>query len=229
MKCFFKKSDKDAGQLHLRGSNNRVIIIERGVERPIHPKEKIRGLDIVIIGNNNTVKIEMPFNARKSSILVMNNDASIELGRTACFSDVKILCKHGGGQICKIGSDTIINGATIELPESSGLVIGDNCLLSESIKIWGSDGHSILDRDTMEILNPVTGPITVGNQVWIGQSVILTKNARIADNCVIAAGCICCKDYKESNVLIAGNPGQIIRRNIIWDRYNPQALKRRIS
>lgn len=35
---------------------------------------------------------------------------------------------------------------------------------------------------------------------------------------------VACKDYKEDNVIIAGNPGKIIKRNITWDRRNPYHL-----
>ena len=229
MKWLFWKRDREYGNIFMRGSNNRIIIVESGVERPIHPKERIQGLNIFIVGNNNTVKIERPFNAHKSLIIIKNNDVNVELGRTAYFLNANIKCTHGNAQVCKIGRDTTINGAQIELCENSGLIIGDDCLLASDIKIWGSDAHSILDKDTLEILNFSDGPITIGNHVWIGESVILTKKTRIKDDCVVAAGTICCHDYQESNVVIAGNPGKIIRRNIIWDKYNPQALNRRIS
>ncbi len=224
MRWFSKKSDKISGVVQLRGSNNRVIIIECGIERPLHRNANIPGLDIIVVGNNNTIKIEMPFNSHNSSIFIMNDGVNIELGRTSAFSNVKIVCRNGHRQVCKIGCDTTINGAIIELPESSGLIIGEGCLLSDNIKIWGSDGHSIIDADTMEIINPVMEPIVVGNHVWVGESVIFTKNASVAQDSVVGAGTVCCKKYTEPNVIIAGNPGRIIRKNILWNRYNPTKL-----
>lgn len=229
MKQFFKRSDENAGLVHLRGSNNRVIIIEGGIERPIHKSERIRGLDIIVEGNNNTIKIEMPFNANGSTILVMNNNVNIELGRTAGFFETKIVCRYGDGQVCKIGKETTINGASIELPESSGLIIGQGCMLAYNIKIWGSDGHSIIDLNSMNIINHVSGQITVGDYVWIGDCAILTKNVRVADFSVVAAGTVCCKEFTEPNVLIAGNPGNIIRHGIIWERYNPSKLSAKLK
>lgn len=93
-------------------------------------------------------------------------------------------------------------------------------------QILPTDGHSILDTNTGEVLNEPKGAITIGNHVWIAQGVRITKNARIHDNSIIGGGAVAYKDYEESNVVIAGNPGKIVRRNITWDRRNTYFLQR---
>lgn len=99
-------------------------------------------------------------------------------------------------------------------------------MFSNSIQIWPTDGHSILDANTGEILNEPKGYVTIGNHVWVGEAVRITKNARIHDNSIIGGGAVAYKDYEESNVVIAGNPGKIVRRNITWDRRNTYFLQR---
>ena len=45
------------------------------------------------------------------------------------------------------------------------------------------------------------------------------------DNSVVGLGAVACKDYKESNVVIVGNPGKIVKRNITWNRQNSYHLE----
>lgn len=93
-------------------------------------------------------------------------------------------------------------------------------------QIWPTDGHSILDANSGEILNEPKGVVTIGNHVWVGEAARITKNARIHDNSIIGGGAVAYKDYEESNVVIAGNPGKIVRRNITWDRRNTYFLQK---
>lgn len=109
--------------------------------------------------------------------------------------------------------------------EQPSCFIGEDCMLSGLIRIYSADGHSVIDAETDDILNEATEPLQIGNHVWIGEGVRITKNACIHDNCIIAGGAVVCKDYKESGVVIAGNPGKIVKRNITWNRKNPYHLK----
>lgn len=60
----------------------------------------------------------------------------------------------------------------------------------------------------------------------LGKLFALQKNARVGNNCILGGGSVICKNYAEDNVIIAGNPGKIIKRGITWDRRNPYDLKR---
>lgn len=213
--------------IDINGMNNAIIIVENGVERSINENEQIEGLEIVINGNNNVVKIEFPFKANNSRIEIIENDnAYVELGKSEAFHNTYIRVNWGNGQVCKIGKNTTIWSCDIFLDSFGKCVIGEDCQFSDDIKIWGDDGHSILDADTGEILNEPKGAVTIGNHVWVGEAARITKNARIHDNSIIGGGAVAYKDYEESNVVIAGNPGKIVRRNITWDRRNTYFLQR---
>lgn len=210
----------------IKGENNQIIIVENGIERPIGINEEISGLEIKINGNNNLVKLELPIIACNSLIEIGHSDnVHVEIGTTTKFFSVCIHCFLGNSQICTIGKNTTISGAAIHLDEQSSCIIGEDCKLSNSIRIWATDGHAILDNDTGKILNTATEPIVIGNHVWIGEGARITKNARIGNNCIVGGGTVACKDYKEDNVIIAGNPGKIIKRGITWDRKNPYRLQ----
>lgn len=120
---------------------------------------------------------------------------------------------------CKvnIGDNAVINGATLYLQENgTSIDIGEESLLSWGIDIWCSDGHTITDTEGKAI-NP-SYRISIGKHVWIGKDVKIGKNVTIPDNCIVGWGSVVTKSFDEQNVIIAGNPAQIIKRGVNWDR-----------
>ena len=209
---------------NIRGFNNKIIIIENGMERDLRDGEKIDGLDIKVNGDNNLIRLELPIKSKNSLIQIgtdntPNDDVVVDIGTTPRFWNVWIECTVGRKQQCKIGKYTTISGAGFALnDEYASCIVGEDCKLSNSIRIFGSDGHTIIDKDTNECINTPTSPVTIGDHCWIGEAVRITKNARIGNHCIVGGGSVACKDYKEDNVIIAGNPAKIVRRNITWDR-----------
>ncbi len=61
-------------------------------------------------------------------------------------------------------------------------------MISKNVDIWAGDGHALIDTVTGKVINAGGGQITIGHHVWIGANVILTKNAKVADNSVIGTG-----------------------------------------
>ena len=44
------------------------------------------------------------------------------------------------------------------------------------------------------------------------------KKVEIQDGSVVGANSVVTKKFNEPNIIIAGNPAKIIRRNILWKR-----------
>ena len=224
------QSEINGKKYKINGKNNKIIIVDNGKERELKTEEIVDGINIEINGNNNILKIQLPIKADNLSIQIgndiPNDNVYIEIGTFCVFMRLFIRCWWGNGQVCKIGRNTTIWSCDIFLDSFGKCVIGEDCQFSDDIKIWGDDGHSILDANTGEILNEPKGAVTIGNHVWVGEAVRITKNARIHDNSIIGGGAVAYKDYEESNVVIAGNPGKIVRRNITWDRRNTYFLQR---
>lgn len=107
------------------------------------------------------------------------------------------------------------------LNEDALISIGEDCMFSAAIKLWGSDGHSIINLEDNTVCNKSTG-IVIGNHVWICENVRILKNSLVSDNSVIANSSLVCKKFYDSNVIIAGNPANIIKRNIDWKRESPK-------
>ena len=58
---------------NIEGENNKILIIENGIERELRYDEKIEGLDIKIIGKNNTIKIFLPSHFENASFIIGSN------------------------------------------------------------------------------------------------------------------------------------------------------------
>lgn len=76
-----------------------------------------------------------------------------------------------------------------------------NCYISDS------DWHGIYNRT-----RPFrcTKPITLKDNVWLGERVIVCKGVTIGENSVIGAGAVVTKDI-PANVVAAGNPARVIK------------------
>lgn len=95
--------------------------------------------------------------------------------------------------------------------------IGKNCLLSSNILFRPSDGHTIYDIATGEILNK-SKPIVIGDHVWVGAGCTFLKGSNIPNNTIIGTGSLLSKKFVDENTIIAGIPAKVVKRGVGWDR-----------
>lgn len=206
------------------GINNKIVTVdENGKEYEI--TNGFPGFRFLVTGNNCTVKIHTPLISTFTVIECKNDNCYIEIGSSKGPFSVHIECVSGQNQKVIIGKDTTIGDACIVCNEQAQVLIGSDCMLSGMIRIWGADGHSVLDAKTGKILNEATKPLIIENHVWIGEGARLTKKAHIHENSIVSGGAVAYKDYKEKGVIIAGNPGEIVKNSITWGRTDPYHLK----
>ena len=48
------------------------------------------------------------------------------------------------------------------------------------------------------------------------------KNTKISNNSIVGAGTIINKKFEDENVIIAGVPAKIIKKNVNWNRYDTE-------
>ena len=225
---FSKKNDTIQEGYSITGSGNKIIIIdENGSETELSNKEKINGLDIKIEGENNIIKLEMPIKFSDTFIDINKNNNSFIFIKKNCDLTIRHLrCLNSENQRLIIGENTVMYGATIVLDDASCCSIGNNCLCAGGFNIWAGDGHTILDKNTNEILNLSKTKVSIGNNCWIAIDAFFTKNAQIPDWTVVGAKSVVTKLFSESNCVIAGNPAKIVKKNVIWDGNSPHYLFR---
>ncbi len=88
------------------------------------------------------------------------------------------------------------------------VTIGNNCAMAPGVHIYTAT-HPI---DAQErIAGAEYGkPVTIGDNVWIGGRAVINPGITIGNNVVIASGSIVTKNIPD-NVVVAGNPAQIIK------------------
>lgn len=75
-----------------------------------------------------------------------------------------------------------------------------------------SHNHEFSDTSTPMIQQGFTEerPVYIGNDVWIGDRVIILPGVHIGDHSVIGAGAVVTKDVSEW-VVAAGNPAKVVK------------------
>ncbi len=95
------------------------------------------------------------------------------------------------------------------------VTFGSNVLIAPNVSIYTA-GHPIHPASRNSGYEYGI-PITVGNNVWIGGSVVILPGVTIGDNVVIGAGSVVTKDI-PNDVIAVGNPCKVIRKITDEDR-----------
>ena len=173
----------------------------------------------IVIKNNDIKKsmIELGYKGakfipeNKSYFTIKNNGKMIFNGNTTIGDGFNILIDGG---LLEFGENVYIN-RNIQIQCENKVSFGINNLVGWNVKIRDTDGHHIYENS---IKKDKDGVIKFGNHIWIASDVTILKNTEIKDNSVIACeSLICGKKFEENNVLIAGSPAKIIKRNIDWE------------
>lgn len=96
------------------------------------------------------------------------------------------------------------------------IIIGNDCMISHHVDLQQSDQHMIFDLYSKKRIN-YSKNIVIGNHVWLGRECQILGGANIGDNSVVGSRCVTSSKFPQ-NVIIAGVPGTVIRKDIIWAR-----------
>ena len=193
--------------IHISGDGNRLVI-EEGAVCGIEGGGSIR-----ISGRNNTVRIGA--GCRFGIVLAVEGTGSVVdigrdgwlAGRANVFSDASTL---------KIGDKTTMVEGSLQMHETSELIIGEDCMISRLVYLSVSDIHPIYDRRTGRRINTAK-PIHVGDHVWLGMRSIIMKGASIGDGAIVAAGAVVFGQAPPETIM-AGAPARVLRKGVVWCR-----------
>ena len=87
--------------------------------------------------------------------------------------------------------------------------MGTNVFITDGVKFLTHDGGTLLFRHMVNDLD-ITKPISIGNNVYIGNDALILPGVTIGDNVIIGAGSVVTKDV-DSWTVVAGNPARVIK------------------
>lgn len=124
-----------------------------------------------------------------------------------------ISCRLFNNAGAKLGIESGENvfGKNLHIFHSDGIVINGNAKVGNGCRLYGNNciGN-----------NGVTNSCpTIGNNVRLCVGAKVLGNVTLADNIVVAAGAVVTKSCLESNVILAGIPAKIIKKDELHDRY----------
>jgi acetyltransferase-like isoleucine patch superfamily enzyme len=120
--------------------------------------------------------------------------------------------KNGEGYI-RIGDYSLMSPG-VRIESALGVDIGSSCMLASNVYIMDSDWHGVYDR----ISAGKSRPVSLAENVWVGDSAILCKGIQVGANSIIGAGAVVVSDVPPNSVF-AGNPARLIKKLNPHQRY----------
>lgn len=151
-------------------------------------------LKITISGNNNIVFLGPFCQYATGQILISGNDSAFIFGAFSTTSDM-----------------------TVQVTGNNGAVsIGDHCMFSNRVIVSNTDGHAIYDKTTRQRINNNSN-VKVGDHVWIGRDVRITKGCQIGNDAIVGQGSLIRGTCAGGSIYV-GNPAKPIKDNVTWSR-----------
>lgn len=89
------------------------------------------------------------------------------------------------------------------------ITLGKNVHITDGVKFLTHDGGTLIFRKNIPDLE-ITKPITIGDNVFLGNNVIILPGVNIGSNVVIGAGSVVSRDIPD-NSLAVGIPAKVIK------------------
>lgn len=182
--------------------------------------KNIPGLEINFLGKDSRV-ILIEGSTFNFSHIKIDSDSEVYIDKTRHpgMNHASINMEGSPGSKLKIGRGFFVWGCYFAMANEANLslTIGDDCMFASGITFRCTDGHTIIDKSTNEIINH-SSPTYIGNHVWVGANATILKGSLVPDNSIVATSAVITKKYDETNIILAGNPARIVKHNIEWDK-----------
>ena len=173
--------------------------------------EYYSAVDPELISELNAVKdIIHEYNLLRPSDLERRREMLLSLlGHVAddkVFINQPFYCDYG--KQISVGRRFFANFNFTVLDEAR-VTIGDDCFIGPNVSIYTAC-HST-DPVERNSRREWALPVTIGNNVWIGGSVVILPGVKIGDNVTIGAGSVVVNDIPDGSIAV-GNPCRVVRK-----------------
>jgi acetyltransferase-like isoleucine patch superfamily enzyme len=193
-----------------RGTRN-TLLIEDGC--------MIRGLRVDVRGDDNTIVFGAGAWLIGVGIVIRGNGNRITVGSGVEYNGPGDLWAEDDNGELRLGDGcTFEPGGTLAVLEGQDLSLGKDCMVAADVEIRTGDSHPILEQ-APEISRINQGsPVRIGDHVWLGKRVVVLKGVELASGVVVGVGSIVTKSELENDVILAGSPARVVRRQVRWER-----------
>jgi len=113
------------------------------------------------------------------------------------------------GSVIEVAEGAQINNDAVIKSEGPGIRIGPRALLGSRVCIYDSDFHE-LDPTRRRGGKPAMAPVELGENVFVGDGVLILKGVEIGAHSVVGAGSVVTASV-PAGVVVAGNPARVVR------------------
>ena len=198
--------------------NNKIYIVDKNGKK--HRVPFLFGVKVKFAGENSTVILHSPVIKFENSKIHLTNNSCVEIGASSKKLNKLNVYMYGKHQTLKIGDEfSCTNDCKIlfSKEENMNVIIGNNCMFASNIILRPSDGHTITDRTTGEVLN-YGEDVVIKDNVWLAMNTTVLKGVTIEEGCVVGTGSLVTKSCDEPHAIYAGVPAKKIKSNINWSR-----------
>ncbi|MFS1953052.1 DapH/DapD/GlmU-related protein [Vibrio breoganii] len=119
-------------------------------------------------------------------------------------------------KIIKIGSNCQINDG-VHIAAIESITIGNDVLIASRVFITDHQHGSYSGIPHSNASEPVnkrklsSDPVLIGNNVWIGEGVVILPGITISEDSIVGANSVVTKDV-DKGTIVAGNPARVIKK-----------------
>jgi maltose O-acetyltransferase len=163
--------------------------------------------ELLVDLNATKVRCQQYNNLVPTDIAARNSMLRDMLGRADAdtFINQPFYCDYG--KHIFLGKRFFANFGFTVLDEAY-VTIGDDCFVGPHVHIYTAC-HST-DQRERNTRQEWSEPVSIGNNVWIGGSVVILPGVSIGDNCTIGAGSVVTHDIPANSIAV-GNPARVIK------------------
>lgn len=178
-------------------------------------RAKLSGCNIHIVGDNNTIELQLNTMIQNTLIYINGSNNRIFLGEHCRYCGGALYIEDNNSAIIVGDFASVEEAAITSTEDNNSIEIGKNCLFSYGIEIRNGDSHSIVSLENNKRIN-YGEKVKLGDHIWIGSHSTILKGVTIASNTTIATRTVVTKSILEEYTINAGVPATKIKDNVNW-------------